>query len=340
MVYEMFDKIISSDLFEKKFFPLRKNLGCIEKRYRFAHGIGKGFENEELKEKAETTIKYLKEAGLTPYEEDCNTKIIWMYWNSGLDGAPEVVRLSHLSWKKLNPDYEVIFLSDDNIEEKLGFDFGSVFYLCNIRLTQANKSDLLRTYLLTKYGGVWADATSFCLKSLDTWLPGVKHKSGFFMFRQEEVKSRPFEVWFIYAKKGSPVIAKAFRLYLDYLIRDREFTIYVSNSKKMMRKLGFEKTYPDRIYAKSVYDAEKYGFMPYFTLAYFLNESMNVLLSCFEEEMFFRLPNSFCNNKDSIECFLSSYVAKQTYKDEYQESDVYLKRKEVLVTDVLENTAL
>lgn len=331
----MLNKIIKSSFFEKKCFQLRKRSSYIEKKYRLAHDIGGGFESEVLKEKAEISINLLKEACLTPYEEVLDTKIIWMYWDAGLNNAPEVVQLSYASWKKLNPSYKVVFLSDENIERELSVDFNAVFELCSIKLTKANKSDLLRTYLLAKFGGVWADATSFCLKPLDTWLSSVKHKSGFFMFRQEEVRSRPFEVWFIYSKKGSPVIVNAFLLYFNFLLKYRRNAIYVSNSKKMMRKLGFEKLHPSKILAKSVYDAEKYGFMPYFTLAYFLNESVEVLLSEFEKESLFELPNRFCNNKDSIDCFLNSDVAKQTYKDEYQKSDLYLERKKVLTFDIL-----
>nr|WP_269816217.1 capsular polysaccharide synthesis protein [Halomonas sp. G15] len=261
-----------------------------------------------------------------------DANVIWIYWDSELAVAPEVVRLSYASWKKLNPDYEVIYLNDKNIEGKLGFDFNAIFDMCNVRLTKANKADLLRVYLLTSFGGIWADATTFCLKSLSSWLPSIKRQTDFFMFRQEVVKSRPLEVWFIYAKKRSPVISEAFRLYLEHLIKNRKNTIYVSNSRKMMRKLGYEKTHPNRMYAKVVYDAERFGFMPYFTLSYLLNESMSMHLSSCEEKVFFKLPNFFCNNMDSMDVFLNSYVSKQTYKGEYQKSDLYLERKKYLTS--------
>lgn len=325
----MFLNFLKSDFFEKKFFRARRVFGILERKYRFAHDIGKGFENKELETKSKNSINFLKDACSTCYDKDSDEKIIWFYWDSDIANAPEVVRLSYMSWEDLNPDYKVVFLNDENIEEELGFDFNSTFSLCNIRLTKANKADLLRLYLLTRFGGVWADATTFCLKPLSTWLPEIKCQVDFFMFRQEEVKSRPLEVWFIYGRKGSLVISKTFSLYLEYLLKDRKSAIYVSNSKKMMGKLGYEKTYPNKIYAKSVCDAEKYGFMPYFTLAYFLNENMRGLLSDFEREIFFNLPNCFCNNKDSIDVFLNSYVSKQTYKGEYQKSELYLERKKV-----------
>lgn len=336
----MLNKFLKSEFFEKKFVYLRKKSIYFDNKYRHVHGVGKAFEDEKLKEKAKRVIKVLQETCTTPYEKNSDTKKIWIYWDSPIEDAPEVVKLSYLSWKELNPDYEVVLLNDENIKCKLGFDFNSIFDMCRIRLTKANKSDLLRTYLLSRFGGVWVDATTFCIRPLHIWLPSIKDKTDFFMFRQQEIKSRPFEVWFMYSKKGSPVIIKAFSLYLAFLLKERDFTIFVSNSKKMMRKLGFEKNHPHKIYAKSVYDAEKYGFMPYFTLAYFLNESVNSLLSNLEQDAFFELPNKFCNNQDSIDCYLDSYVAKLTYKDAYQESGLYLERKKFLLSRVLVNTQI
>jgi hypothetical protein len=46
-------------------------------------------------------------------------KIIWMYWDKGLESAPEVVKLSRLSWETQNPDWDVRFLDDSTIIQYL-----------------------------------------------------------------------------------------------------------------------------------------------------------------------------------------------------------------------------
>lgn len=255
-----------------------------------------------------------------------------MYWNTPLDDAPEVVRLGYKSWVLRNPEYRVVLLNDQTLEEELGFDFNAVFDISTIRLTLANRADLLRTYLLSRYGGVWVDATSFCLEPLDAWLPNISDKSDFFAFRQEEVKSRPIEVWFMYARKGSPVIKNTLQLFVNHIVYARNQAIYVSNSKKKMRKLEIDKNHPEKLYAETIYAAEKFGFMPYFSLSYFLNESMRHVLGDKAVAQFFDLPNFFSNNYDNVEKFLGSYVSKQTYKGDYQSSAVYQYRRKVLLS--------
>lgn len=328
----MFKRFFASEFFENKFYFARKHISLLNKQYKNAHGLAKGWEDSDLSEKAATSLKHIKDASLTRHEKKYNTKVIWMYWNSALEASPEVVNLSYKSWEIFNPEYEVILLNDHLLEEKLGFDFNAVFELCNIRLTLANKADLLRLYLLSQYGGVWVDATSFCIKPLDEWLPDVARKSGFFAFRQDRVKSRPIEVWFMYAEKGSLIVQDTLSLFIDHLTYGREVSVFVSNSKKKMRKLGIEKNYPCKLYAETVYDAELFGFMPYFSLSYFLNESMNKLLSDAEMEQFFCLPNFFANNNDAFEVFANSYVSKQTYKGDYQNDNVYMKRRSLLLS--------
>ena len=48
-------------------------------------------------------------------------KIIWMYWDKGLESAPEVLKLSRLSWEAQNPDWEVRFLDDSTIIQYLDY---------------------------------------------------------------------------------------------------------------------------------------------------------------------------------------------------------------------------
>lgn len=322
----------ASDFFEKKFFFARKNSNFLEKKYRHAHGIAKGVDNAKLGDQALISLRHIKDALLTQNSQEEHTKTIWMYWNTPLADAPEVVRLGYKSWVLLNPEYKVVLLNDQTLVEQLGFYFNAVFDISKIRLTLANKADLLRTYLLSQYGGVWVDATSFCLTPLDTWLPDISRQNDFFAFRQEEVKSRPIEVWFMYAQKGSPTIKNTLRLFINHIVYTRKRAIYASNSKKKMRQLGIEKNHPEKLYIDTIYEAEKYGFMPYFSLSYCLNESMRELLSDKAVEQFFNLPNFFSNNHDDAEDFLASYVSKQTYKGDYQNSAVYKYRKEVLLS--------
>ena len=98
-------------------------------------------------------------------------KIIWSYWDNGIENAGYIVNKSYLSWKKYHPDYEVIFLNNDNLNKYINIEK----YFQNINFKQYNhmkkekKADLIRCVLLFEYGGIWIDASLILTESLD-WL--------------------------------------------------------------------------------------------------------------------------------------------------------------------------
>lgn len=102
-------------------------------------------------------------------------KIIWIYWHSSLEVAPDVVQLSVKSWRDFNPGWTVNFITSDTVNEHV-----TIYSPDTPRKIQWH-ADVIRVALLSKYGGVWADATSLCLKPLDDWLPQLL-ETGFFAF--------------------------------------------------------------------------------------------------------------------------------------------------------------
>ncbi len=67
-------------------------------------------------------------------------------------------------------------------------------------------SDVVRLELLARYGGVWADATTYCLAPLDEWLESAV-ASGFFAF-DSPGPDRMLSTWFLAAPVASPVISR------------------------------------------------------------------------------------------------------------------------------------
>ncbi len=332
----MLERFVGSEFFENKCFGLRKYIPYFNSKYIELNGLGKAWRDPELFERAQEALVNLRSA--TQEKEHVSSeipKIIWMYWNTSISSAPDVVRMSVESWTKLNPDYEVRLLNDENITEALGFDFNAVFELCFVKLTLAIKADILRLYLLSRFGGVWADSTTFCLQPLSHWLPKCIGLHNFFTFRHKTVAARPLEVWFIAAEKHSEITRSTLNLFIEHLFKPRNIALFTSNRRKMLRKLGYEKQHPDMLYADTVTLAEKFGFMPYFSFSYFLNESLRKYFSCDEIEQFLSLPNNHAINDSDYTQFVGSVVSKQTYKDSYQQSPLYQKRRQYLV-DVLE----
>lgn len=109
-------------------------------------------------------------------------RTIWIFWRQGFENAPEVVRICLRSWKIHNPGWRVVELSGANLSEYVDPEpLAKLQGLTNIGMQKF--ANLIRIYLVGRHGGVWADATCFCCKPLDDWLPDYM-PSGFFTFRR------------------------------------------------------------------------------------------------------------------------------------------------------------
>jgi hypothetical protein len=135
-------------------------------------------------------------------------KKIWMLWLQGWDKAPEIVQKCRESWEKQNPGWEIIPLTEDSIKNHLE----DSSYLENEKYTRQIKSNLTRLKLLKEHGGVWADATLFCMRPLDEWVHGATSKSGFFAFSKPGY-DRMLSSWFIAAEKENYVTCGWLRSY-------------------------------------------------------------------------------------------------------------------------------
>lgn len=72
-------------------------------------------------------------------------------------------------------------------------------------LTAASLSDVLRILLLHEFGGVWVDATLYCNRPLDEWLPQVMQE-GFFAFAAP-APDRLLSSWLLAAAPGNYLVS-------------------------------------------------------------------------------------------------------------------------------------
>jgi len=134
-------------------------------------------------------------------EYDAVPRIIWMLWFQGWDSAPQVCLDMLESWRLYNQGWEIRTISRSDFPRLLGkniaryerirqsMNLGDKFNLNEEQrlffgenlIPPASESDLLRLYLLSKYGGVWVDSTNLCRRPLDEWLPAAA-ANGFFAF--------------------------------------------------------------------------------------------------------------------------------------------------------------
>ena len=259
-----------------------------------------------------------------PNGEHTIPKIIWMYWNRGLNSAPDLVRLAYQSWVTLNPDYEVRFLDDNSIRQYV--DTEQLFKISSVELTVAHKSDFIRTYLLATQGGIWADSTTFCWQPLDNWLADETRDSGFFVFRQpDERKDRQITNWFIASSRNNPITTMMLGALCNYLFKSREVVLTMRKPRHYARYNHISRTETGYHLLHAMEYKNTY---PYFFYHYLFNEVVRkpVAREIWQEVITAR--NSHVKNQGEIG---DALVSKQTYKGEYPESDTYLSRKKMLL---------
>lgn len=83
---------------------------------------------------------------------------VWVYWDTGFENAPPIVRLCADRLKAFD-EVEVVFLDGGNISEFVIMPPHIERKLASGVISKAHYSDLLRIELLHTFGGIWLDAT-------------------------------------------------------------------------------------------------------------------------------------------------------------------------------------
>ena len=143
---------------------------------------------------------------------------IWMLWLQGENQAPPLIKASFRSWRLQNMNWDVIVLNEDTVLEYIdmpGFPIG---------VSPNHRANIIRLELLSRYGGVWADATSICLKPLDLWIDRVTPR-GFFAFSKPQ-PLRPLANWFIASEQNSPAVNEWLKWSKIYILNGKKPDTY------------------------------------------------------------------------------------------------------------------
>jgi len=104
-------------------------------------------------------------------KEHINTSIpkkIWVFWNTLEDDAPKIIKYCYQVIRKQCPNYEFNQINPTNYNTYID-DKRVLTLLQNEKILLTQRSDLLRHYLMKKYGGIWLDSSIILFESLD-WI--------------------------------------------------------------------------------------------------------------------------------------------------------------------------
>ena len=146
---------------------------------------------------------------------------------------PHLITRCLANWRFFNPDYEIHLISLHNLH--LYIDTPPPNFFHKSAFTAQFQSDWVRLELLSRYGGIWIDASTLFLGSLE-WvhrMQSFENRDGVVFYVNDLTRdlNRPvIENWFIAATPTSPFIQawrQEYHFALDHFANGRDYAFHL-----------------------------------------------------------------------------------------------------------------
>lgn len=180
--------------------------------------------------------------------ENRTSNYIFSCWLQGEENAPELVKACFKSIKKCMPERKLIIITANNYNDYVDLPEYIVKKWHKGIITNTHFSDILRTALIVKNGGLWLDATVFCTGSIDKY---IDMDTSLFVYKNEHRgdESSSLSSWLIYAKPNHPILLNTLKLLeeywkynnklLDYFVYHKLFTIVTEKFNEEWENIPF-----------------------------------------------------------------------------------------------------
>lgn len=182
---DLFDKIYTLGIMKTGYSNIE--LQALQIRYKKYNNLYEKYEDVLKK------INYPKDKMLSE-----PNKNVWVCWFQGMENAPEVVKICNKSLYKYMGDKEIHIITEKNMNEYVELpDYILEKWKKGI-ISYAHLSDILRTELLIKYGGMWVDATTLFTEPV----PEYVYRKPLFLLQYKTLEDLSMKInsWFIYAQ--------------------------------------------------------------------------------------------------------------------------------------------
>lgn len=140
-------------------------------------------------------------------------KIIWQTYKDPIDTLAPYMLEAIQTWKDLNPEYQHRYMDDGEaakfVLEEYGQEWYDIFMSFPIGVM---RGDLWRYMVVYKYGGVYTDLDTLCLKPISSWM--IQDKS-FIVCPENNIH---FCQWTFAAEAGSPILKSVLDLIKEAMI--------------------------------------------------------------------------------------------------------------------------
>ena len=143
--------------------------------------------------------------------------IVWVFWWQGEKQMPPIVKVCYESIKR-NTSHPVVLIDKDNFGDYVEVPDYILQKVENGQITLTHFSDILRACLLSKYGGLWADATIYLTENIDSQIDG----KNFYTCKQQSKQNRKFVSlgqwtgFFMAGGKNNPLFVNLRNLFFEY----------------------------------------------------------------------------------------------------------------------------
>lgn len=130
--------------------------------------------------------------------------ILWTFWDK--DEIPDFIKSCIDSWRQYNPDCTINIVTTSTLKDYVGEEEAN--YMINWKFNDSPQrfSDLVRLYVISKFGGIWLDASIVCFASFN-WVN--KEEADSIVFSIKELSEDVLmESWFIAAAPNNPFVVK------------------------------------------------------------------------------------------------------------------------------------
>lgn len=159
-------------------------------------------------------------------KEETNEKIekkkIWVCWLQGYEQAPPIVKQCIKSIKQHSFEIEVVLLDNNSLSQYITIP--SYIEEKNKRgiIPNAHYADYIRLMILSKFGGIWIDSTTF----LTNKLPEYVISSDLFCFKCQPIGKVLASNWLISSIANHPIINQVLMLLDEYWKKENRLVSY------------------------------------------------------------------------------------------------------------------
>jgi len=206
------------------------------KSQKRSEGILSFLERVSKERMDELRLNTQHELGTQP--RDCN---IWVCWLQGEEKMPETIKKCYDSLLRNKGNHSVVLITNENLSDYVSLPNHIIFKHDKGIISNTHFSDIVRCYLLWKYGGIWIDAALYVTKEVDF------HNTSFFTpkITNEDLINQKWTVGCLASNQGFYLFEFAYCLLIDYwktynkpieyLLLDHVFLLAYRNNSEIKR---------------------------------------------------------------------------------------------------------